>query len=60
MIRVWKCNFCCEINVDKSKISAHEKKCSWNEKFKKCHTCEHREEQGYEYSIMGCALNMDI
>lgn len=59
MIRVWKCDFCSQTDVDESKISQHEPKCSFNKANKKCYTCKFSYDMGYDYSIPACEINMN-
>jgi hypothetical protein len=44
MKQIWKCDFCSEINADKSVIEIHEKQCGYNPKNRKCFSCPHLKE----------------
>jgi hypothetical protein len=37
---VWKCDHCCETNLDKDKIELHETKCILNPSNRHCYTCD--------------------
>lgn len=58
---VWKCDFCYSVTKsDSVKMLEHEKTCSFNPINKSCYTCEHRGDDGYDYAIPTCDLNLDI
>lgn len=59
MKQVYQCDFCYHTEENICQMKKHEENCSYDPKFRKCFTCEHQEEHGYEYSIPGCALNLD-
>jgi len=37
--RVWKCDYCGDINKSFDETNIHEKKCKWNPKNKHCYSC---------------------
>jgi hypothetical protein len=59
MIQVWKCDFCSHTDLIPKKITEHEKDCSFNKANKKCHTCKFSYEEGWDYHIPGCEINLD-
>jgi hypothetical protein len=61
MIQVWKCDHCSTSDVSPDVIREHEKKCSFNHVNKKCWTCLHSYEEGYNGEhIPGCSIGLDI
>ena len=59
MIQVWKCEHCYYTDVNSTKVSRHEPKCSFNKANKKCFTCKYAYEAGYYDSIPGCEIKLD-
>ena len=58
MIEVFKCDFCTHFTQDAEEMRMHEVKCSFNPINKKCFTCKHQWDSGYEYSIPECGKNL--
>jgi len=58
MIEVFKCDFCTHFSQDAEEMRIHEKKCSFNPINKKCFTCIHQWDSGYDYSIPECEKNL--
>ena len=56
MKHVWKCDFCCETNIDKESIRIHESKCTFNPKMRSCYSCENFEDI---YDCHGCKKDLD-
>lgn len=54
MKKVWKCDHCSHTQEKIFGMLEHEKNCSFNELNKKCFTCDHSREDGYE-----CDLGLD-
>ena len=61
MIRVWKCDFCCTLNVLPEKIKEHELKCSSNPELRKCWSCKYHNVDGeYGDSFTFCEIKLDV
>jgi len=46
--KVWKCDYCCGVEVDKATAEVHEKKCWRNPDMKDCGSCKNHERVPYE------------
>jgi len=60
MKRVWQCDFCSRTNENSENILIHEKTCSYNPIMKKCYSCVHRGDEGYDYPIPTCDIKLDV
>lgn len=56
MKQVWKCDFCCETNVDKESMRMHEPDCVFNPIKKGCYSCKNFE---HIYDCNDCKKNLD-
>lgn len=60
MIQVLKCDFCTHFTQDVEEMRIHEVNCSFNPKNKKCFTCSHAWDSGYDYLIPECKKHLSI
>ncbi len=58
MTEVFMCDFCIHFTQDAEEMRMHEKKCSFNPINKKCFTCKHTWDSGFDYSIPECEKNL--
>jgi len=53
---VWKCDFCCETNINKELMRTHEITCAFNPKNRACYSCKNFENI---YDRNDCKKNLD-
>ena len=58
MIEVFKCDHCSHFTQDAEEMRIHEAKCSFNPIHKKCLTCIHSWDSGYDISMPECAKHL--
>ncbi len=60
MKQVFKCDYCSQTDEKAESLLKHEAICGWNPLFKKCFTCVHECDDGYElFSVPACKINLD-
>lgn len=60
MKQVFKCDYCSQTDEKSESLLKHEAICAWNPLFKKCFTCTHQCDEGHDFSIPACEINLDV